>query len=135
MDFYTDQVTLFNKYTDPASGKVCWYRTFFPKAHLMETQRTNISTSGMKDADAVILNLKEYPKPYMEVKEWQSLEDKSQAFTIQSAEDFFVKGDVPEESAGGKYYEACRQRYDGVYKVTTFNRYTRIRPHLEIGGI
>lgn len=134
--FFNKTVTLWNcSNSDDVMEEEIWYPTVLENVRLIETKGRNVSTSGIKEADSAKLHIltSNLKKPYLEPKEWDALDDKSQAFTLCQEKDFFVKGDVSEIETVDNFFQWMKDHYDGVYQITTVDRFEVI-PHLEVGG-
>lgn len=135
--FYNKTVTVFNQYMDEGpTGAVHWLPTVLENVRLIETHGANISKSGIAGADAASLYIKTEDLNYLEPKAWKTLtlEEKKKKFTLAPDSDFFVKGDHSKEDLSQvDFFSYMKKKYDGVYKVTTVDKYELI-PHLEVGG-
>lgn len=135
--FYNKTVTIWNRATsDDVLGDDEWYPTVISGVRIRETQGANITTTGLKEADKVKLHIMtdSLPKPYLDPLQWESLDDKSEAFTLQSDKDFFVVGDVSDvEQRAANFYDYMEKHYDGVFRISTIDKYEVI-PHFEVGG-
>lgn len=142
MNFHTDVITLYNYDFDNDTMVELWKPTVFGADHpvrLIRTQGSNISTSGLADADAakVYIRYSDLPKTYAEPADWNVLSEaeKTEKFTFSSERDFFVVGDTSSETIlTDGFYEYMKNKYDGVYAITTVDRYEHIMPHFEVGG-
>ena len=135
--FYNKTVTVFNQYMeDGPTGGERWQATILNDVRLIETQGANIEKSGISGADSASLYIRTntLEKEYKEPKEWSRLEDKTDSFTLAKDTDFFVCGDMAAEYTGqADFFNFMKENFDGVYKITTVDRYDLI-PHLEVGG-
>jgi len=132
--FYSKTVTIFNSVSDDdVMGADSWLPTVLHDVRLLETQGKNIEKSGITSADSAKLFIKtdNLEKPYMDPKEWSQSENKSDAFTLCKDRDFFIVGDVSDETVAS--FEQMKEKYDGCYQITTVDKYSLI-PHFEVGG-
>ncbi|MCI8669210.1 MAG: hypothetical protein HFI34_06795 [Lachnospiraceae bacterium] len=144
---FNDTVTVFNFQEDKTKGTRIWHSTVLTGVEVQINKGSNIRTSGLESADSVSLHIpltkanKECYADgiqYLKQKAWFALEDKTGAFTLNPAKDFFVLGDYGTKEFRDDDYnhgllEYMNTKYDDVYKITTVDVYKTI-PHIEAGG-
>lgn len=135
--FYNKTVTIFNRCADDILGDDTWYPTVLHNVRLIEGKGANITATGLADADSakLFINTETLEKAYLSPIAWQKSAEKAKFFTLASDMDFFVVGDVQGEvpPTSGSFLNAMRRKYDGVYRITTVDKYELI-PHFEVGG-
>lgn len=138
--FFKDKVTLFNRYYDKQLDKECWFPTLFENVKLEITKGANINESGLSDINTAKLYIQyaELEKEFVEPKEWSKLseEEKLNTFTIDSASDFFIKGDFTNvEILESRFFEDMKNNHSNVFKVSYVDRYNVVLPHFVVGGV
>lgn len=138
--FFKDKVTLFNRYYDKQLDKECWFPTLFENVKLEITKGANINESGLSDINTAKLYIQyaELEKEFVEPKEWSKLseEEKLNTFTIDSASDFFIKGDFTNvEILESRFFENMKNNHSNVFKVSYVDRYNVVLPHFVVGGV
>ncbi len=135
--FGNDVVTVFNRYFDDDTETEKWFPTLLTNVNLVITNGMNIEKSGLESADKVKLFLDEKAStiPFLSKRMWNALSNKTEGFTFQEGEDFFVKGDfiniqIPDED----FLEYMLNTYDDVFRVTTVDVFENVMPHMEVGG-
>lgn len=152
---YDKKVTLFNRYKDE-DDNVFWKPTILHNVTLHMNKASNISTSGLENADSAKMHVKyklkegnmfvsvseNEDKQLVFPKEYQRAKDKSNLITFQNENDFFIIGTFPEsivddndycENATNGFQDYMCENYDNVFTITTSDYFTMI-PHVEIGG-
>ncbi len=143
-------ITVFNRY-DAAANEVRYYATIIHGATLQVDKAAAVSTSGLKDADSMWCSIPyENHTEYCTVnghlhlspKEWaaQIGDAMEQSVTFDEGRDILLDGewigskvinDADYPRAG--FLQYLRDRFDGVYLITSVARYDLI-PHFELGG-
>lgn len=129
-------VTLFNREWDEETETETWHATKLVNCGLTVVKSKGISSgSGQTNSDSVTLMIDpaEQATEYVEPKEYAALEDKSNVYTFTPQIDFFAEGDISEEQTDN-FFEHMLNKYNNVFKVTSYTEYKPILPHLEIGG-
>ncbi len=142
-------ITVFNRYENRQIGTYTWYPHVITGCNLIVDKAANIAKTGLENSDVAKLHI-----PYSNIngiftidgliylppKEWdaQTNDAYSSTITFTDGEDFFMRGEYPEDPQDddahvGGLYAYLNKRYDDVYKITTVGMY-RLIPHFEIGG-
>lgn len=90
-------------------------------------------TQGDTNADVVILSImKQYlaDAVYIKPKEYAAMIDHTGMFTLEKG-DFFVIGDVQEESDMADFLSYMKEKYDDVHEILSVATYNLI-PHWEV---
>lgn len=137
--FYNDTVTLYNRWYDSVLDTENWIPTLLTNCNLIINKGANISKSGLEDADAASLRVRDdcTTKEYLEPKAWAQLTalEKVNYYTFSSGEDFFVEGDTTSTIiTTDNFYQYMRKNKDNVFRVTNSDRYKDVMPHFEVGG-
>ncbi len=130
-------ITLFNRTWDEDTETETWHATKLIRCGLTMTKSKGISSSsGQTNNDAVALYVDpaEQAKEWVEPKQYSKLEDVSNVYTFTPQIDFFVEGDKTSVEQTDNFYEYMLNAYDHVYKVTSWQEFKPMLPHLEIGG-
>lgn len=143
-------VTVFNRY-DATSTDTRYYATVIEGVKLQVDKAAAVSTSGLKDADAMWCSIPYTPTdfgitineaPYLSPKEWaaQTGDTMEQSLTFDEGRDILMDGewDGPKVVYDADYIRVgflgyLRSRFDGVYLINSASRYDLI-PHFELGG-
>ena len=112
---------------------------------LQASKKTNVSKSGLVDADSVTLfipfSVDAGGKTFLKPKEYAATEDKSGVWTLKAggessaAECYFIKGEV---NANGMSYAQALVAFDDVYRVTSVDIRdfgSASMQHWQVGGI
>ncbi len=138
-------VTVYNTgIEDLMTGDIETNITVLRGVFLDAVKAVNVQKSGLTGADAVNLYIPFsveavdgatlMPKQYYPPKEYRKLADQSEAWTLDTEDCFFVKGEVVE---AGKDFSTINSRYDNVYNVTKVDVKDFGTPdmqHWEVGG-
>lgn len=138
-------VTVYYAVEDPVTFDQNHFITILETVLLDLSKGANVRSSGLEGADAANLYIpfavkavdgvtgKE--KQYIDPKEFEKLEDKSNHWTLDVGDNcFFVKGKVVEVGQDFQYINA---NYDDVYRVTKVDKKdfgSPIMQHWEVGG-
>ena len=108
------------------------------------TKAANVRESGLTSADSVNLyipfsvkavdGLKRIDKAFLSPKEYRDINNKSDFWTLDTQNCFFVKGEVVEQ---GRDFQYLNHNYDDVYRVTSVDTKDFGTPdmrHWEVGG-
>ena len=88
-------VTVYNKYEDPTSRRVTWYRTVLHNCFWKYTGNKIVVGQTALETDTTICRIPTH-RAFLDAYQWYTQEDKSQYFTI-SAGDILIKGEVTDE--------------------------------------
>lgn len=95
-------ITIYNKYIDPTTQRISWYRTVvhncFWKAEndMFSMGRYGVSVIGvLTETKAIICRIPK-DKRFVEKRTWETLSDKTNRFTLANG-DIIVLGEVTEE--------------------------------------
>lgn len=143
-------VTVFNRY-DATPTDTRYYATVIEGVNLQVDKAAAVSTSGLKDADAMWCSIPYTPTdsgitineaPYLSPKEWaaQTGDAMEQSLTFDEGRDILMDGewDGPKVVYDADYIRVgflgyLRSRFDGVYLINSASKYDLI-PHFELGG-
>ena len=129
--------TLYNHYTDKATGKTMYKKTIIDSVNWQRQQKTNVTDKGLVSADQINVLIPFYGadfegKTYIEPKAYRKLsdEEKDKHFTFDN-NDYIVRGEVNETNI-----EVVKKSYDNVatiISVLTCDNGSRAIRHWEIG--
>ena len=134
-------ITLYNKYEDPDSGKINWFRFVLTDCFVKRINKKVTVNDVLLQTKETVVRVPEneaYIPPY----EWAQIEDKSERFTLQSG-DLIVFGevdDVIDEYTSGKRssdFISRHNRMGGCVTIQAFNINTMSGiglPHYHIKG-
>lgn len=143
-------VTVFNRY-DATPTDTRYYATVIEGVKLQVDKAAAVSTSGLKDADAMWCSIPYTPTDsgitingtfHLSPKEWsaQTGDAMEQSLTFDEGRDILMDGewDGPKVVYDADYIRVgflgyLRSRFDGVYLINSASRYDLI-PHFELGG-
>jgi hypothetical protein len=143
-------VTVFNRY-DATPTDTRYYATVIEGVKLQVDKAAAVSTSGLKDVDAMWCSIPYTPTDsgitingtfHLSPKEWsaQTGDAMEQSLTFDEGRDILMDGewDGPKVVYDSDYIRVgflgyLRSRFDGVYLINSASRYDLI-PHFEIGG-
>ena len=149
---YKDTITLFNRKAGNAGDT--WYPTVIKNAHLILAKSAILAKYGSDSNDSAALHV-QYAvtdegdktvgkKRWLPPRQWQDLQDPSQAITFASGTmfDFFWLGDWGSEAPvkdydyleTGDFYTYMNRTHDYVFAVSSVNGPYGIIPHFEITG-
>lgn len=124
-------ITIYNRYVDPTTQRISWYRTVvkncFWKAvnNTYVIGRSGISSAGITlDTKDIICRIPENKK-FVEKREWKELSDKSSKFTLANG-DIIILGevtDVIDEYTKGQHSTdllARYKEYDACLEIDTY---------------
>lgn len=148
---YDKTVTVFNKYTD-RDDAVHWHPCVLHDVDLIVDKAANVVKTGLDSADTAKLHIRYYKldngkkmigeKEYLEPKEWNATEDKTNMITFSDG-DIFMEGKFPEDVITDNeytsrvykgFYDYLNRTKDNVYLITSVGGPYTLIPHFEIGG-
>ena len=124
-------ITLYNKYVDPTTQVITWYRTVINNCFWKNVNETyyvgtrGISTSGVKLETKTITCRIPEDERYVDRKTWDELADKSKNFTIGNG-DIIILGEVNDtidETTSGKHSTdlvSKYKKYDARLMIDTY---------------
>ena len=124
-------ITLYNKYVDPTTQVITWYRTVINNCFWKNVNETyyvgtrGISTSGVKLETKTITCRIPEDERYVDRKTWDELADKSKNFTIGNG-DIIILGEVNDtidETTSGKHSTdlvSKYKKYDASLMIDTY---------------
>lgn len=124
-------LTIYNKYVDPTTQRVSWYRTYvkncFWKAEniMFSMGRYGVSTIGVVTENKNIICRIPKNKKFLDKRAWRNLADKSTNFTLANG-DIIVLGqvdDVIDEYTAGQRSTDLLARYkedDACLEIDTY---------------
>jgi hypothetical protein len=132
-------ITLYNKYVDPTTQAISWYRTVIEDCFWKNVNNTyyvgtrGISTTGVKlETKEIVCRIPEDER-YVDRQTWEELDDRTENFTIGNG-DIIVLGevdDVIDETIKGQRSTDLvtkYKKYDSCLMVDTYviNTYTGV---------
>ena len=93
-EWWNTTVTVFNKYEDPTSRLITWYKTVIHNCFWKNTGNKIVIGETALDTNSTLCRLPVHPS-FLEKYEWNALADKSNNFTL-SPGDIIIKGEVDE---------------------------------------
>ncbi len=102
-EWWDTTITVFNKYEDPATRKITWYKTVIENCFWKHTGNKIVVGETTLDTNSTLCRIPEQDT-FLEKYIWNELQDKSGHFTL-SGGDIIIKGAVEEvidEYASGK---------------------------------
>ena len=97
-------ITVFNKYEDPTSRLITWYKTVIHNCFWKNTGNKLVVGETTIDTNSTLCRVPVHPA-FLEKYEWNALDDKSKHFTF-SPGDIIIKGEVAEVI--DEYASGCR---------------------------
>jgi hypothetical protein len=93
-EWWNNTITLYNKFTDPTTHKVSWFRTVIPDCYYEHTQNKLTVGQAVIASDVSICRIR-VNDAFLNKRAWNELsaEDKAQHFTL-SIGDIIVAGEV-----------------------------------------
>ena len=93
-EWWNTTITVFNKYEDPTSRLITWYKTVLHNCFWKNTSNKIIVGETTLDTNSTLCRIPLHTA-FLERYEWNTLEDKSNNFTL-SPGDIIIKGEVSE---------------------------------------
>lgn len=123
-NIYKQRITILNKLKRAdASGNLDeWYKSTVDNAVWYEDSARNSGGNGVYIGTYITV-LIPFSEDYVPYKEWKTLQDKSEKFTMSSG-DYIVLGDVPEEIDASNIVEVMKD-YEGTKCIVKHIK----RPH------
>lgn len=125
-------ITLYNKYVDPTTQVVSWYRTVINNCFWKNVNETyyvgtrGISTTGVKlETKDIICRIPQDDR-YVDKYTWETLDDKSENFTLGNG-DIIILGeveDVIDETEKGSRSTDLVSKYKQYDKSLMIDKYT-----------
>lgn len=139
---FRNEVTLFN-YSEIENK---YYPTLFENVEIQPKYKTLFTPESVQDSDSVLLLVKFQkdgfgkfvfkengsPKYFLSPKGFNTIENKSEYFTLQNSYDFFVKGDFSNETE--VIYEDFKNSHDEVFLIHSVKDFEDDLKHWEIEG-
>lgn len=130
---FNDTCTVYNKYVD--NGVEKWHKTVLTGVFWDSVRGSNFRKTGLENADSVIImiskNVVTY-KQYKAPKEWQSLTNKANYWTLQPG-DTIIKDRI-----GYEVIKSSREleQFDECYKITKvdYKNFNSSMDHWEVGA-
>lgn len=102
-EWWNDTITVFNKYEDPATRRITWYKTVLHNCFWKYTGNRIVVGETALDTNTIICRI---PKnsAYLEKYKWDATTEKSKHYTL-CPDDILIKGKVDDdidEYASGK---------------------------------
>lgn len=91
-EWWNTTITVFNKYEDPATRKVTWYRTVLENCFYKNTGNRIVVGETTIETSNTLCRIP-INSAFLEKYEWVDVEDKSKYFTL-GAGDIIIKGNV-----------------------------------------
>lgn len=103
-EWWNTTITVFNKYEDPTSRQITWYKTVLTDCFWKNTGNKIVVGETTLDTNATLCRIPLHPA-FLEKYEWNNTQNKSEHFTL-SAGDILVRGEVTDEI--DEYASDCR---------------------------
>ena len=141
-------ITIYNKYVDPTTQRISWYRTvvnncFWKAQNLMFSMgRYGVSTVGVVTENKTIICRIPQDRRFLEKREWRELADKTTRFTLANG-DIIILGrieeDIDEYTPGKRSNDLIAQykEYDACLEIDTYTNNVQTGvdlPHYKILG-
>lgn len=94
-EWWNAAITVFNKYEDPTTRKITWYRTVLQNCFWKYTGNKIVVGETALETNTTICRIPANPT-FLENYQWNSTEDKFAYFTLGPG-DILVKGEVADE--------------------------------------
>ena len=91
-EWWDTTLTVYNKYEDPASRKITWYRTVLPNCFWKDTDNKLVVGETAIETNSTLCRIPINPA-FLEKYQWDRLTDKTEHFTL-GAGDIIIKGEV-----------------------------------------
>lgn len=93
--WWNTTITVFNKYEDPATRRITWYKTVVHNCFWKDTGNKIIVGETTLDTNATICRIPSNSS-FIENYQWNEAPDKAQYFTLNSG-DILIKGNVSDD--------------------------------------
>lgn len=94
-EWWNTTITVFNKYEDPATRQITWYKTVLHNCFWKYTGNRIVVGETTLDTDTTLCRVPVNPA-FLERYEWNNTADKSMHFTFGTG-DILIKGEVADE--------------------------------------
>ena len=94
-EWWNTTITVYNKYEDPATRKISWYRTVLHNCFWKYTGNKLVVGETVIETNTTLCRIPAQPE-FLARHIWNNTEDKSSYFTLGTG-DIIVKGEVEEE--------------------------------------
>lgn len=85
-------VTIFNRYEDPETQQVTWYKSVVEKCFWKYVNKRSYNNGVINEIKETICRIPKDDR-FVPIREWDALEDKSDTFTFNTG-DILIKGEV-----------------------------------------
>ena len=141
--WWDKQITIFNKYMNPDTNEIIWYRTYVDGCFWSDTNTQGTGGQTVHDTSNIILRIPQDNR-FMEYADWLNTisEEQSNYFTLHQG-DIVVKGqaeDVINEYQAGLRSSDVIAKYKGLnlcFTIDTWKDNTgvgRVAPHYFVSG-
>jgi hypothetical protein len=93
--WWNTTITVFNKYEDPTTRRITWYKTVLQNCFWKNTGNRIVAGETTLETDSTICRIPLHPQ-FLENYQWNDIEDKSLNFTLSTG-DILVRGEVTDE--------------------------------------
>ena len=94
-EWWNTTITVFNKYEDPVTRQITWYRAVITNCFWKNTGNKIVLGETALDTDTTICRIP-LNTAFLERYDWNNTQDKSKHFTL-GAGDIIIKGEVADE--------------------------------------
>ena len=94
-EWWNTTITVFNKYEDPTTRKITWYKTVLQNCFWKYTGNKIVVGETALETNTTLCRIPVNPA-FLENYQWTTTEDKSAHFTLGTG-DILVKGEVTDE--------------------------------------
>lgn len=124
-EWWNTTVTVFNKYEDPATRKITWYKTVLHNCFWKYTGNKIVVGQTTLDTNTTLCRIP-INDAFLEKHEWVDKSDKSTCFTL-GAGDFIIKGDIADnidEYVSGQRSSDVIAKYKKMQGCMVIEQYT-----------
>lgn len=133
MSVFNDTCTLYNRCRDGENG-LQWYRTALCGINIDIQSKAVVDDKGLVTANSVSVTIPIQAdsggKPYLPRKEWEALEDKAAAWTMQEG-DLLLPGIWPLELGGTFRETQLREAAGRVYTIYSYDDNLKGSPRVQ----
>ena len=122
-EWWDTTITVFNKYEDPGSRRITWYKTVIHNCFWKNTGNTIVVGETTLDTNAILCRIPRH-NSFIEKYLWNDLSDKSGYFTL-SGGDLIIKGEVDDvinEYASGQRSSDVLAKYKKLQNCMTIEQ-------------
>ena len=123
-EWWNTTITVFNKYEDPATRRITWYRTVLHNCFWKYTGNKIVVGETTLETNTILCRIP-HSSAILEKYQWNDMVDKSHYFTL-SAGDIIIKGNVTDaldEYVSGQRSSDLLTKYRKLQGCMTVERY------------